>query len=171
MKYNILITGPPACGKSTLIRKLIVDKNVGGICTPEVRKDGERWGFKVINLKTGQEAVFASVEIKPAVISKYGVDIEAFDKIAIPALEWAAIDADFVVIDEIGNMEVHSEKFKQLTEQALDAKKVIATISFKSKNQFIEKVKQRKDVKIYYLTKINGERILNEIRAELNHSH
>ena len=167
MKYNILIAGPPASGKSTLIRELLKDKAVGGIITPEIRKDSERWGFKVTDLKTEKEAVFASIEIKPAVVSKYGLDMEAFEKIAVPAMEWAIENVDYVCIDEIGNMEVHSEKFKQLVEQALDAKKVIATISFRSKDSFIEKVKQRKDVRIHYLTRINWERILKELKAEL----
>lgn len=168
MKQNILLTGPPASGKSTLIRELVRDKEVGGICTPEVRKDGERWGFKVVDIKTGKEAVFASVEIKPAVVSKYGLDLEAFEKIAVPALEWAILNSELIVIDEIGSMEIHSEKIKLLIEQALDTKKVLATISFKSKDDFIEKIKQRKDVKLHYLTRINWQRILKEVKAELN---
>jgi nucleoside-triphosphatase len=167
MRYNILISGPPASGKSTLFVEAIKGKNAGGIHTPEIRRDGERWGFKVIDLHTGKEAIFASAEIKPAIVSKYGLDIEAFERVAIPATEWALENADMVAIDEIGNMEVHSEKFKQLVEQALDAKKVIATISFRSKDPFIEKVKLRKDVKIHYLTRVNWERVLKEIKLEL----
>jgi len=167
MKYNILISGPPASGKSTLFAEAIKNKSAGGIHTPEIRRDGERWGFKVIDVKTGKEAIFASIEIKPAVVSKYGIDIEAFEKVAIPAIELALESADIVAIDEIGNMEMHSEKFKQLVEQALDAKKVIATISFRSKDAFIEKVKLRRDVKIHYLTHANWERVLKEIKSEL----
>jgi len=167
MKKNILITGPPACGKSTLIRAVIKGKNFGGIITPEIRKDGERWGFKVVDLHTEKEGIFASVEIKPAVVSKYGVDTEVFEKIAIPALEWALLNSDIVVIDEIGMMEIRSEKFKMLVEQALDCKKVLATISFKSKDPFIEKIKSRKDVKLFYITKINFDRVLKSIFNEL----
>ncbi|MGB9675030.1 MAG: nucleoside-triphosphatase [Candidatus Nanoarchaeia archaeon] len=167
MKKNILIAGPPASGKSTLIQKVIRGKNYGGIITPEIRKDGERWGFKVIDLHTEKESVFASVEMRPAVVSRYGLDIELFEKIALPALEWAISNADFIIIDEIGLMECRSEKFKALVEQALDSKKVIATISFKSKDPFIEYVKARKDVKLFYLTKINFNRILQEVEAEI----
>jgi nucleoside-triphosphatase len=167
MKYNILISGPPASGKSTILADAVKGKNVGGIHTPEIRKDGERWGFKVIDLHTGKEAIFSSVEIKPATVSKYGVDISAFERVAVPAIEWAMESADIVALDEIGHMEVQSEKFKQLVEQALDAKKVIATISFRSKDAFIEKVKQRKDVRIHYITVVNWERILKEIKEDL----
>jgi len=167
MKYNILISGPPASGKSTLLREAIQNKEVGGFSTPEIRKDGERWGFKVVDFHTGKEAVFASIEMKPAVVSKYGVEVDVFERIAIPALEWGIENANTIAIDEIGNMEVLSERFKQLVGQALDAKKVIATISFKSKNPFIEKVKQRRDVKIYYLTRVNWTRILKELKTEI----
>ncbi|HKZ49928.1 MAG TPA: NTPase [Candidatus Nanoarchaeia archaeon] len=167
MRYNILISGPPASGKSTLVREIIKDRNAGGILTPEIRKDGERFGFKVIDIKTNREAVFASIEMKPRIVSRYGLDIQAFEKIAIPAIQNAIEKSDFVCIDEIGAMEIHSPAFRQLVEQALDAKKVIATISFKSKNTFIEKVKERKDVKMHYLTRVNRERILKEVIIEL----
>ncbi|MEM2969725.1 MAG: nucleoside-triphosphatase, partial [Candidatus Bathyarchaeia archaeon] len=107
-------TGPPASGKSTLIRTVIQGKSFGGIITPEIKRNGERWGFKVVDLRTEKEATFASVEIKPAVVSKYGLDLEAFEKIALPAIEWAMLNSDIVVIDEIGLMECKSEKFKYL---------------------------------------------------------
>ncbi|MFW9988471.1 MAG: nucleoside-triphosphatase, partial [Candidatus Odinarchaeota archaeon] len=51
MTKKILITGPPRCGKSTLISKLINyytnEKNfmIFGFLTPEVRERGNRIGF------------------------------------------------------------------------------------------------------------------------------
>jgi nucleoside-triphosphatase len=146
---------------------LIKGRNVGGTLTPEIRRDSERWGFKVLDIKSGKEAVFASIEMKPAAVSRYGLDMEAFEKIAVPALEFGIGSADIVAIDEIGNMEVHSERFKQLVSRALDAKKVIAAVSFKSKDEFIEKVKSRKDVKVHYLTRPNYNRVSKEIREDL----
>ena len=58
MKNKILITGPPRCGKSTLVSKLIEyfinEKNyiVYGFLTPEVREDQERLGFDIVYIYT-----------------------------------------------------------------------------------------------------------------------
>ena len=129
MKYNILITGPPASGKSTLVQELIKGKKVCGITTPEVRKDGERWGFKVVDIKTGRQGILASIEIKPHVVSKYGIDISDFDRIAIPAIETGIKTKDSaIVIDEIGQMEMHSDNFRKIVLKALATKRVLATI-------------------------------------------
>lgn len=169
MRYNILITGPPASGKSSLIQSLIKGKTCCGISTPEIRKDHERWGFKVIDIGTGKEGILASVEIKPHVVSKYGVDTEDFEKIAIPALKEGVESKDtIIVIDEIGSMEMFSEKFKKFVEKALDTKRVLATISMKARDPFLEKIKSRKDVKLHYLTRANYERIEKEIKEELS---
>ena len=168
MKYNILITGPPASGKSTFIQNIIKGKKAHGIFTPEIRKDGERWGFKVVNIRTGHETIMASVAIKPHVISKYGVNMEEFEHVAIPAIEEGIKSADsIIVIDEIGNMELFSEKFKKLVMKALDTKRVLATISSKVKTDFAARIRARPDIKLYYLTRANFERIAKEIKEEL----
>lgn len=55
---NIFITGNPGCGKSTLIKKLlegIAGKKVSGMITPEIRVDGVREGFKIIDLASGKD--------------------------------------------------------------------------------------------------------------------
>jgi nucleoside-triphosphatase len=168
MQYNILVTGPPASGKSTLIQDLIKSKKVFGILTPEVRKDGERWGFKVIDIKTGKEGILASIEIRPHMVSKYGVDVAELDRIALPAIEAGIKTKDStIVVDEIGQMEMHSEKFKKVVLKALDTKRVLATISMKSHDPFIENIKSRSDVKLIYLTRVNYERLEKEIKEEL----
>jgi len=168
MKYNILITGPPASGKSTLIQDLIKGKQVCGIITPEIRKDNERWGFKVIDIKTGKEGILASIDIRPHVVSKYGIHVDEFERIAIPAIESGIrTNSAIIVIDEIGSMELFSEKFKRIIEKALDTKRVLATISMKAREPFIQQIKSRKDVKLHYLTRANYERIEKEIKEEL----
>ena len=68
-----------------------------------------------------------------------------------------------IVIDEIGKMELFSEKFKEAVAKALEAKnKVLGTITL-AKLSFVEEIKKRRDTKIFYLTKENKEKIKEEI--------
>jgi nucleoside-triphosphatase THEP1 len=48
MRKNILITGMPRSGKSTLLKNIIsrIEDKVGFI-THEIRKNGERTGFEI----------------------------------------------------------------------------------------------------------------------------
>jgi nucleoside-triphosphatase THEP1 len=57
---NILLTGPPRCGKSTLIEKLIkqIHRPVTGFFTREMKKKGRRVGFSIVTLD-GREGILA----------------------------------------------------------------------------------------------------------------
>ncbi len=168
-QFNILITGPPASGKSTLLQEITKGKNISGIITNEIRKDHERWGFVVADVKTERHTIMASTDIRPAVVGKYGVDVFAFEKIAVPAIENGINDENaIIIIDEIGNMELLSERFKIVVEKALETKRVLGTISMKSRDDFVSKVKLRSDVRVYYLTPINHERVKEEITKSLS---
>ena len=50
---NLLLTGPPACGKTTVIRRLIerlTDLRLAGFYTQELREHGQRVGFEAVGL-------------------------------------------------------------------------------------------------------------------------
>ncbi|MEM5766430.1 MAG: NTPase [Candidatus Aenigmatarchaeota archaeon] len=115
---KIFLTGKSGSGKSTvLFRTVDLLKNkglkVGGIVTPEIRERGKRVGFYVKDVFSQVMEVFASVDFKIGPkIGKYGIDVKAFEKIALPALDFAVEKCDVVVVDEIGKMEFFSEDFK-----------------------------------------------------------
>jgi len=168
MVKNILITGLPGCGKSTLVKKLIAGKKVGGIVTPEIRRGRWRWGFEIVDLSSGDKGVLASIDVKegPAV-GKYRVNLEDLDEVGSKALEEAVNDPriEIIVIDEIGKMECFSERFKRAVVAALDSEKhVLATISYQDFDPFIREIKSRPNAQLFYLKKEGFEKTLNEVK-------
>ncbi len=163
---NILLTGNPRVGKTTIIKKVVENlKDVGGFYTEEIR-EGYRKGFRIITLD-GKEGILAHMDIKSRYgVGKYGVNIEDLENIAVKSVE-KGLDRDIIVIDEIGKMELFSEKFRNILETALDTGKVLGTIMKKS-NYFADKIKNRKDVKVLLVEESNRDVLVEEIKEILN---
>ncbi len=162
---NIFITGNPGCGKSTLIQNFleeISDKKVSGIITPEIRVNGARQGFKIIDLASGNEEILASVNIERGPgVSRYRVNVEGIEKIMDKFLE-SFKDSEYVVIDEIGMMEYFSKKFKETIRMVLGSdKNVIATLS----KRFVIEFKNKGQ--IYYLSRDNFDEIYLKLLSQL----
>jgi len=168
---NILITGNPGVGKTTLIQSIISKLSIsaGGFYTAEVRDEsGKRWGFKIVSLD-GREDVLASVEvISDHKVSKYGVNVAAIDRIGVRAIRDALDRSDIVVIDEIGRMELASKQFRDVVMEALDSPKpVLGTIAIRD-TKLVGKVKDRQDTNIIKLTRANFPEIMTHIERLLS---
>lgn len=170
MPNNILISGYPGVGKTTLINKIIKELNckIGGFYTSEKRENGKRTGFYITNF-SGNQMVMADVNSPSSYrVSKYGVNIEAFAKIGIPALEKANESADLIIVDEIGKMEMFSSKFCIMLEKIFDSPKpVLATIK-KIDCKLTAKLKARNDVEIFDLTIDNRDEMVDRILNRLS---
>jgi len=162
---NIFVTGNPRCGKSTLIQRLldeISDKNVSGFITPEIRINGVRQGFKIIDLASKEEEILASLSIKrgPSV-SRYGVNVDGIDTIMDKFLE-SYKNSEYVIIDEIGMMEFYSKKFRKTVRMVLDSdKKIVATLS----KRFVKEYKDKG--LIYTLTRENFEEVYDKVLRQI----
>jgi len=162
---NILITGLPGVGKTTLIKRLseeLKDYHPVGFYTAEIREEGVRKGFELIGLD-GRRGILSHTNIKsPYKVSKYGVDIESFEDF-LDSILFLDSATGFIIIDEIGKMECFSDKFRRLLKEVLDSKKLfIATIALKGSG-LIAEIKGRPDVKIFEITQGNRETLLPEI--------
>lgn len=165
MKRAYLLTGEPGCGKTTIIKEVLnkLNKSAGGFYTEEVRTKGLRQGFKIITLD-GKSAILAHTDVRsPYSVSKYGVDIESMDKVAVSTLSEAIRSKDVVVIDEIGKMELFSTSFKDTVLQALESeKKVLGTIMLAS-HPWADKIKKRPEVEIIKVTRFNRNELVNKV--------
>lgn len=135
MGRRFLLTGMPGSGKSTVVRRCVErlragGLTVGGISTPEVRRGGRRVAFEVVDLATGRRGLMASVDIRsPHRVGRYGVDVEGFEAVALPALRYAEESCDVICIDEIGRMELYSKAFEEVVMRILEGvKPVIAVV-------------------------------------------
>lgn len=157
MRKNILITGKPKSGKSTLLTKVISDipKKVGFI-TNEVRDNSERTGFE-IETSTGRKTTLASTTFETQQkVSRYFVDTDRLESV-IPEVS-SFPDDDLLYLDEIGQMQLFSGKFKELVTRYLDSQNtLIATISAVYEDDFTKSIKHRKDVILIELSEETRE--------------
>jgi nucleoside-triphosphatase len=168
----ILLTGKPGCGKTTLIRRVLEDfpGDVGGFYTQEIREAGMRKGFEIITLG-GKRGVLAHVDICSSQrIGKYGVDLQALDRLVVPAIQGAVDRQALVVIDEIGPMEIRSTRFRKVINYALRSDiKVLGTIAHRSM-PFTDEIKRMPDVSVIEVNQVNRqelpERILKRLRED-----
>jgi nucleoside-triphosphatase len=150
---NILVTGPPRSGKSTLIEKVAqsISRPATGFFTQELREKGRRVGFSITTLQ-GKTGVLAHQSIRSTFrVGKYGVNLEDLDQIAVPSMIPSAPD-QIVVIDEIGKMECFSRLFKETLTKVLSSDNlVIGSVAIKG-DRFIQSIKKRDDVSLVSIT-------------------
>jgi len=171
-RKNILLTGLPGVGKTTLIRRLSEElKNLhpAGFYTEEIREEGVRKGFELISLD-GKRGLLSHVEIKsPYRVGKYRVDVKGFEGF-LDSIAFFAPETKLIIIDEIGKMECLSLEFKRFIKEILNSEKmIIATIAFKGSG-LIEEIKKRNDVRLFEITEKNRDSLLSEIFSYLKKS-
>lgn len=167
---KILLTGRPGCGKTTVIRACFdrLERPAVGFYTEEIRGQGERVGFRIQTLD-GKMGVLAHVTFQgPQRVGRYGVDVAAFEALALPALQPPTPET-IIVIDEIGKMECFSEPFQWRVLTLLDGPNpFLAAIALKGP-PFIQRLRTRSDVEILEVTPRNRtalpEQILRRLRA------
>jgi nucleoside-triphosphatase len=148
-KKNILLTGAPSSGKTTVIKKIVqkLDYPTIGFYTEEEWLDGRRVGF-VMKTLDGKRAYLAHQDIKSDFhIRRYGVSIENIEAVAAPSI-YPQDQNCIIILDEIGKMECFSEAFKQTVIRVLEAPNIIIGTITLGGDDFIIAIKKRDDVEI-----------------------
>lgn len=170
MKKRLLfLTGSPGVGKTSVLMKTLETLkargySVGGMISREVRSGGARLGFEILDLGSGRRGGLAHVN-QPSgpQVGKYRVNLEDLNNVGVEAIVKAAESFDVVAIDEIGPMELFSEKFREAVWRAVESEKlVIGVIHWKASNRLIDEVKKREDTEIIVVTYENRGN-LNEV--------
>jgi nucleoside-triphosphatase len=139
---------------------------VAGFFTREVREGGRRTAFRIATV-SGEEGILAQVGHRGEPrVGRYGVDLETFERIAIPTLEDVPAGA-VLVIDELGKMELASERFRDAVAAHFDAATPIVATVHAHRHPFTDELKRRDDVEVRRVTRANRDALPGQILAIL----
>jgi nucleoside-triphosphatase len=169
-KRVLLLTGAPGVGKTTVLIKTVdalkaQGVSVGGMISREAREGNVRIGFEIIDLTNSKHGWLAHINQRTGPqVGKYHVNMEDLEKIGATAIAEAVEKCDAVAVDEIGPMELFSQKFKQAVKQALESKKlVLAVVHAKAREPLINEAKQRDDAEKFTVTLANRDKLTEEL--------
>jgi len=169
----MLLTGAPGVGKTTVLIKTVEalraqGVSVGGMISREAREGNVRVGFEITDLTSNKRGWLAHVNQKSGPqVGKYRVNLQDLESIGAKAIVEAVEKCAVVAVDEVGPMELFSQRFKQAVKQALNSGKlVLAVVHAKAKDPLINEAKQREDAETFTVTLVNRDGLPEKLRKQ-----
>lgn len=166
---KILLTGLPKSGKSTMLADLLANITPKrGLFSPEIRENGERIGFDLLDTD-GDNAILSRLGIPTDYpVGPYFVNLASLERFIEPLFRYTT--EQLLFIDEIGQMQLYSERFKSLVRDYLDAPNdFIGTISQVHNHPFIHHLRENSDILLCTVTPENREQLKTALTEALNH--
>jgi len=157
---RIILTGSPQCGKTTVVQKVVAcwPGQAAGFYTREVRERGRRQGFEIVTL-AGDAALLSHVDFSgPYRVGKYGVNLENFHRVALPAMR-VGPEVDLIVVDEVGKMECLSARFVAALESLWAAPVPLLITVAEQGGGYIAALKAKPDKLLLTVTPANREEL------------
>jgi nucleoside-triphosphatase THEP1 len=123
MKKVILFRGPIHSGKTTRLQKFIADKSCDGIIAPVI--DGKRY---IQRIKTSEIRLLETESEDAIVIGKFKFSKETMEWAKRQIKESLQSNVDYLVIDEVGKLEMIDQGYEPMVSIAVD--------KFKKENSF-----------------------------------
>ena len=168
---RLLVEGRPGIGKTTVARRLLkllqeADVPVGGFTTAELRTGGYREGF-VVEAVSGAREVLAHVDLPgPPRVGRYGVDLAAFERVALPALGDSG-PGGVVVVDELGRMELASAAFCETVVELLGRDMAVVATVQRARHQLTDALKRRPDIRVVRVTEATRDVLPEQLMGRL----
>jgi nucleoside-triphosphatase len=172
LPLRFFLTGQPGIGKTTAIRLIARElaahgMKVGGMVSSEIRDTSGRVGFQLEDISTHKVGILAHLHMKPRdapIVGRYHVNLHDIDTVGAAAVRKAVNMADAVIIDEIGPMELKSNKFIVAVEFALASEKsLIGTIHRQCTHPLVTSIKSNVNCLLIEVNQRNRDKITSEI--------
>lgn len=168
MARLFFVTGRPGIGKTSVLLRAVEelkskDYKVGGMLSREVREKGVRIGFEIIDFHSGRRGWLAHVNqpVGPK-IGKYRVNLNDLEITGVGSIRDATRNAQIIIVDEIGPMELFSQAFRDAVVEAMNSSKpLLGTIHFRPRDPLVNLIKNRDDAEITEVTHENRAHLHN----------
>jgi len=135
--------------------------------TSEVTQDGVRTGFQIKDISSGRVGAVAQAGGPSGPrIGKYTVNQADLDEIGAKSIEDAKQNADIIVIDEVGPMELTSNAFVNAVESAPGSTKpMVLTLHYRASHPLLERIRKEVPERLVMVTLENRATLASEIEG------